>query len=417
MKDGIGRLLSACVIGLSLACVCTPASAYTAKTLYSFCDDGMCADVEPTDVIPTPSGTLYGVTRAGGDKGEGIIFALVPNAKRTKWKYKQAWSFCSQSDCGDGGTPLGGLIADAEGNLYGTTSQGGAHSNGTLFRLTPARKKWKLTVLYDFCSVTGCADGSPQFRLTYAGAAEGMPYDGKSPLYVGTFSASGNGTIFSLTPAGKKDQWIETTLYAFCRKKNCADGSEVVGLTADSSGNLFGVTSVGGSQNFGTVFEYSGGALTTLYSFCSSCANDLKYPQGMIAMDAGGNLYGTAIGDGANGQGAIYKLVPNGTKSTLSILYSFCPDGDCSTDGQLPYVGLVADADGNLFGATLQEGPNRAGTVFEWNGQFQVLHGFCGCGGEGDRPISLSIDGAGNLYGTTLFGGNTDNGAVFELAK
>ncbi len=412
------RLRLSCAAALVLAGLSTPASAYTAATLYSFCDDGSCTGVQPINVIPTPSGTLYGVTEGGGDKNFGTVFALVPNAKRTQWTYKQAWSFCSQSDCADGGAPDSGLIADSEGNLYGTTSQGGGHGHGTVFRLTPKKKKWKLTVLYDFCSLTGCADGSPNIRLTYAGAAAGAPFDGKSPLYAGAnYPASSHGALFSLTPGAKKDKWGVALLYTFCQKKNCPDGDQVAALTADASGNLFGTTSSGGAKNMGTVFEYSGGVLTTLHSFCSSCTNDGSFPQGQIAADTAGNLYGLTSGGGENGHGIIYRLAPNGTKSTLSILYSFCPNGDCDTDGSNPITGVVMDAGGNLFGTEESDGTTKGGTVFEWNGGFQVLHAFCGCGGEGDSPISLSVDGAGNLYGTDLFGGNTDNGTVFELAK
>jgi uncharacterized repeat protein (TIGR03803 family) len=408
------KIRIAVILSIVIACIAVPAEAKF-KTIYTFCTDGSCVQPETINVIPTPSGTLYGVTWGSG----GTVFALVPNAKRTKWTYNRVWTFCGLIDCADGTNPGSGIIADAEGNLYGTTSYGGVSRHGTMFRLSPKGKKWTFTILYNFCSVDGCPDASPDVTLTYAGAASGAPYDGKSPLYVASSQfAATNGSLFSLTPGAEGELWTETSLHTFCLKKNCPDGSRIAAITADASGNLFGTMTYGGSQNAGTVFEYSGGKLTTLHSFCSPCTNEGSVPQGQIAIDAGGNVYGMTATGGESGYGTIYKLVPHGAKSTLSQLFNFCPGGGtCGNDGEFQYGGIVRDASGDLFGTMLQGGAKGGGTVFEWNGHFRVLYSFCTCQTDGDRPTSISVDGAGNLYGATLFGGQNDNGTIFARVK
>lgn len=410
------RLLIAALILAMTSSVAEPAAAaYKAKTPYSFCPDGDCTDGQPLDVIATPGGTLYGVTPSGGF---GTVFALVPNAKGTKWKYQRVWNFCSQSNCTDGEMPNSGLIVDMAGNLYGTTSQGGTHSQGVLFRLAKKGKTWALATLYNFCGASDCSDTSPSIRLTYAGAASGAPYDGTSPLYAANYTygfSGGEGAVFSLTPAD--GEWTQATLYRFCLKKNCPDGENPMALLADSSGNLFGTTEHAGGDSAGTVFELSGGVLTTLHSFCSACTTDGKGPQGQIAIDGKGNLYGATAGGGTSSHGTIYKLVPKGKKSTVSLLYSLCPNGDCSVSGSNVFSGVVLDADGNLFGSAESGGAQHGGTVFEVGKTFKVLHAFCGCSGEGDSPISLTADGSGNLFGADLFGGLQDQGTIFELKR
>jgi uncharacterized repeat protein (TIGR03803 family) len=395
--------------------------AATTKTLYSFCTGGTCTGVEPFDVIADSSGTLYGVTRQGGDLNAGTVFALVPNAKKTKWKYQRIWSFCATGNCPDGENPQGGLIVDTMGNLYGTTTFSGTHGQGTLFRLSHKRKTWKLDVIYNFCALNQCADASPTLRLTYAGAASGAPYDGTSPIFAANYNSvlGGNGTAFMLTPKRKKE-WQETTLYAFCQKKNCTDGANPQAILADGSGNLFGTTASGGSENAGAVFELSpvpggGWTETVLHSFCASCATDGRFPQGQIAIGSDGSVFGATGGSGSSGNGVVFKLVPNGKNSAETVLYNFCPDADCKVSGSNVLSGIVLDGRGNLYGAAENSGPQQGGTLFELNPGFSVLHAFCGCSGDGAMPLSATADGSGNVFGVTLFGGDADQGMVFEF--
>jgi uncharacterized repeat protein (TIGR03803 family) len=177
-------------IGTVVIAGCDDASAKSLKTIYSFCSSGCGDGQEPVGRLVTDdAGNLYGVTDAGGAQGLGAVFMLVPNARRTKWKERLIYSFCAAGDCSAGQTPRNGLIIDASGNLYGVSSAGPSTSGGAVFELKPNKKKtkWALKVLQTFCSDwPNCTGGkTPASALTYAGAQSGAPYDGeKSPLWL-----------------------------------------------------------------------------------------------------------------------------------------------------------------------------------------------------------------------------------------
>ncbi len=406
------------------------------------------------------AGNLYGTTSSGGTYGAGTVFMLTPNAAKTTWTETVLYSFCAQSACTDGGTPYAGLIMDVAGNLYGTTSSGGAYvdvatgagaGGGTVFELTPnaAKTKWTETVLYSFCAQSACTDG----QLPVAG----LIIDAMGNLY-GTTQGGGNGeyigtgTVFMLTPNAAKTTWTETVLYVFT---GASDGEGPhASVIMDVAGNLYGTTEAGGNGG-GTVFELTPNAAkttwteTTLYSFVhcaqSSCP-DGDTPYAGLIMDASGNLYGTTFKGGANvavfafgsTAGTVFELTPNAAKTTWTetVLYSFCASG--CTDGANPYAGLIMDGSGNLYGTTLFGGANvatseGAGTVFmltpnaaktKWTET--VLYSFCaqgplsGCT-DGNSPFAgLFMDGSGNLYGTTYGGGDRiggGEGTVFEITS
>jgi uncharacterized repeat protein (TIGR03803 family) len=299
---------------------------------------------------------------------------------------KVLYNFCSVSGCEDGSTPMAGLIFDSAGNLYGTTNQGGDYNFGTVFELTPnGNGTWTDTVLYSFCPATGCADGAyPSSTLIF---------DAAGNLY-GTTPAGGSkasdGTVFQLTP-GANGHWTETVIHSF--KGHGSGGSEPVpSLLFDRAGNLYGAT-VGGP-------------------------------------------YGS--GCGGFGCGLVFELTPGANgKWTEKVLHSFKNNGK---DGVGPASGLVFDALGNLYGTTPgggtgacnYGGPSGCGTVFEltpsakgmWTEK--VLYSFKHNHKDGVAPIgSLAFDTAGNLYGTTNGGGSGSGchgqngaygcGTVFEL--
>jgi uncharacterized repeat protein (TIGR03803 family) len=189
----------------------------------------------------------------------------------------------------DGAIPYAGLIADASGNLYGTTESGGASSNGTVFQVTPTGSE---TVLYSFTGTDGAIP------------LAGLIADASGNLYGTTSSggANGGGTVFKLTPT-QSGPWTENVLYSF----NYSDGAiPYAGLIADASGNLYGTTESGGASNNGTVFQVTPtGSETVLYSFSSSDGAD---PDAGLIADASGNLYGTTIFGGANDLGTVFKL-------------------------------------------------------------------------------------------------------------
>src|SRR5215469_3212646 len=219
-----------------------------------------------------------------------------------------------------------------------------------------------------------------------------------------------------LIAIGPAHAQTETVLYSFCSQLNCTDGyNPFAGLVMDKKGNLYGTTYQGGANangGNGTVFEITvAGEEKVLYSFTGS-NGDAGNPYAGLVMDKRGNLYGTTVGGGVNGSGAVFELSPSGTET---VLYSFCSQPSC-TDGATPYAGLVIDKKGNLYGTTYQGGVNGNGTVFEISPSRTetVLHSFAHS--DGASPLAgLVIDQKGNLYGTTTVGGVNGNGTVFEI--
>jgi len=192
---------------------------------------------------------------------------------------------------------------------------------------------------------------------------------------------------------------------------NGSDGSApLAGLVMDSSGNLYGTGSGGGSYGYGVAFKMSrSGAETVLHAFTGG--SDGGYPQSRLIMDQSGNLYGTTYNGGAKDLGAVFMIPAKGGEK---VLYSFAG----GSDGANPYGDLVMDLGGHLYGTTTAGGANGAGTVFEVSGQSErVLHSF-GSGTDGATPVAgLVFDSRGNLYGTASAGGTYGFGVIFELAR
>jgi uncharacterized repeat protein (TIGR03803 family) len=216
------------------------------KVLYSFCSQSKCADgsLPLAGLVQATNGSFYGTTTEGGANNDGTVFKITPSGTLTTLH-----SFCSQTFCADGSTPVAGLVQATNGNLYGTTGAGGANSVGTVFRITP---NGALTSLYSFCSKTDCTDGkSPAAGLIQA--TDGNFYGTASAggISCPLFHNVGCGTVFKITPSGTL-----TTLYSFCRQTNCPDGAEpYAGLVQATDGDLYGAPFLGGASNVGTVFS------------------------------------------------------------------------------------------------------------------------------------------------------------------
>jgi uncharacterized repeat protein (TIGR03803 family) len=336
----------------------------------------------------------------------------------------------------DGAQPGASLVFDAAGNLYGTTTYGGSYTAGcggfgcgTVFELVRgADGKWTETVLHSF---TGGRDGSLPFNslvFDAAGNLYGTTSDGGA---IGSgcadYGGYGCGTVFQLIP-GANGLWTEKVLHSFGAGE---DGGNPTGVILDAAGHLYGTTIAGGAHGgAGTVFrlepEIDGQWLeTVLHSF--SYEGDRGYnPWAGVAFDAAGNLYGTTSGGGTNhghcisdGCGTVFQLTP-GTdgKWTQKVLHNF----GYGNDGFLPYASLSIDAAGNLYGTTCFGGAHESGTVFRLargpNGEWteKVLHSF-GYGKDGGNVVgNLIIDAAGNLYGATPGGGVDGYGIVYRLA-
>lgn len=316
-----------------------------------------------------------------------------------------------------GGVDPVGLVADHAGNLYGTTGSDGFYGRGTVFQVRPsAYGIWTESAIYSFSG--GSDGGNPEAVLTL---------DAKGNLY-GTTQYGGSatcscGTVFELSPSAN-GIWKETTLYTFA---GGADGlsPRYTNLIFDSAGNLYGVTEFGGSASAGTVFELSpqaGGGWTesVLYTFAGG-TSDGANPLGGLVFDKAGNLYGSANSGGSrqcgSGCGGVFELSPQAGGGWQERMLYFFQNG---ADGAIPDALLIIDPSGNLYGATQVGGSGSCGTVFElspgtggtWNQQ--TLHEFAGS--DGCEPfLNMVRDSAGNIYGITEAGGAKSRGTIFEI--
>lgn len=331
----------------------------------------------------------------------------------------------------DGNNPLyAALVADAAGNLYGTTFSGGADAScscGTVFELRPpatAGGAWTETILHSFQGSPNDGDG-PYGTLTF---------DKVGNLYGttgGGGEVNGGGTVFELSPpASQGAAWTETILYAFPSDQR--QGLSPLGkLTFDGVGNLYATAQDGGKFNGGTIFQLkppttSGGAWTEhlLYAF-GSVANDGVVP-GTVLTFYSGALYGITQSGGTGFHGTVFQLAPKNGSWTESTLYNFT-----GSEGGSPLAGLIVDGAGNLYGTAVEGGfTNRTncmagcGSVFELSppavagGLWQEMTLFIFDGDRrGGRPYGGVIrDNLNNLYGTASVGGVENNGVIYKLA-
>jgi uncharacterized repeat protein (TIGR03803 family) len=339
----------------------------------------------------------------------------------------------------DGYYPAASLIFDAHGILYGTTSGGGAHNAGMVFKLTPkAGGGWIEEILHNF-NDNGRDGAHPSASLIFDadGNLYGTTYYGGSLDQCGGY---GCGTVFELTPKAGGG-WTEKVLHNFSGKDGSSPNARLV---VDADGSLYSTTTGGGVGGGGTVFELTphGGGWTekTLHNFSG---RDGFYPVAGVVMDDVGNLYGTTTFGGSIpcnfgnevGCGTVFELTPKGGGNwTEKVLHNFNYNGK---DGVSPQGDLTTDAAGNLYGTTYYGGPFNdqcdsssfgCGTVFELTSKVgrgwteKVLHSFNENGSDGTFPqAGLIFDAHGNLYGTTSGGGLTQCtgsfgcGTVFEL--
>lgn len=373
------------------------------KVLYSFTSsDG---SVPYPALIFDAKGNLYGTTLVGGASGAGTVFELTPS--NGKWTEKVLYSFNGQ----DGAEPVASLIFDAKGNLYGTTSGGGANGAGTVFELTSSKGTWTEKMLYSFNGQDG------------AEPEGGVIFDAKGNLY-GTTTQGGtydDGTVFELTPSNGK--WTEKVLHSFNPNGRDALFPEAA-VISDSKGNLYGTTYGGGTYGAGAVFELTPGSKDTwtakvLHSFNFN-GKDGIVSEAPLIFDAKGNLYGTTTAGGTYDEGTVFELTPSNGKWTEKVLHSF----NHNSGGSVLFAGLTFDAKGNLYGSTYAGGAYSYGTVFELmpgtGGKWteQVLHSFDPSTGDGLLSTAgVAFDKKGNLYGTTYEGGASGNGIVFEISQ
>jgi uncharacterized repeat protein (TIGR03803 family) len=388
----------------------TPAGALT--TLYSFCSSYECEDgANPyAGLALATNGNLYGTTRYGGLSscdGDlppiscGTVFEITPTGTLTTFNPFYLGGLT-------GSNPTAALIQGADGELYGTTfgeELAGGTGNGAVFKITSGGTS---TPLYSFCQQQGpCQDGADP----YAGLVQCL--DGN--FYGTTLSGgAGNGyygTVFKITPGGTLTLLYNFCSLSGCTDGE----SPYAGLVQASDGNFYGTTNLGGNSNLcnpypgcGTVFRITpSGELTTLHSFCAQTGcTDGAFPSGGLIQATDGNLYGTTGGGGAfsgpncTGCGTIFKITKSGTLTTL---YSFCSRSGC-LDGWGPNAPLLQATDGKFYGTTY------SGGAYENCSSDQVACGTVFSLSTGLRPFVETqtnfgkVGGAVKILGTNLKG-------------
>ncbi len=314
----------------------------------------------PTGAIIGPNGTLYGGAQGGiqncGSDGSqycGLVYNLTPKptvclTSLCGWNENVPYRFSSESD---GAGVVNVSASDQQGNLYGTTSAGGAHDAGTVFKLTPSGLGWTKTTLYSF---TGGADGGDPTQVLVGN-------DGN--LYG---VANGNGVVFQLTPSG--GQWTESVVYAFGGSTGPAY------LVQDNAGNLYGILTTFDGPMF-TLQKASPGWKLSEYLPLHGCSpGDLPYAYVTnLTIDAAGNVYGTG-GGGETFAGGFGKKSPGEGTCIYNYIFKARYDGTLwqyqdlyfRTNTYFPGGGTLAlDASGNLYGTTDGCGTNGYGTVWQ----------------------------------------------------
>jgi uncharacterized repeat protein (TIGR03803 family) len=388
------RLALALAVWLLLAIsTVQSAQAQTYRVLFQFRSGAGGANPN-AGLVSDSSGNLYGTTASDGAFDSGVVFELNSNGKESVLH-----SFTGTG--GDGQYPLAGLVRDADGNLYGTTYNGGIYGGvcgssgcGTVFKVDANGKE---TRLHRF-------SGTPDGWLPYAGLVR----DAAGNLYGVTLNGGtyNSGTVFKINKNGK-----ESVLYSFNGSDGQGPNSPWGGLIRDAAGNLYGTTGNGGTFFGGAVFKLdTSGTFTVLYNFDTQ-NGDGYFPAGNLVRDAAGNLYGTTEFGGTSSSGTVFKVDASGNEN---VLHNFAGG---TADGGLPFLsGLLRDAKGNLYGVTDEGGAFSFGTVYKLDpaGKETILHSFNGK--DGKIPYgTLIMDQQGNLYGTTNGGGAHNAGVVFEI--
>lgn len=380
------------------------ASAQTFSVFYSFnFTDGSAPN---GGLILDSAGNFYGTTQFGGSFNRGVIFELSSTGEESV-----LYNFTGSTD---GGIPIGRLIADTKGNLYGITSSGGdaTCSCGTVFELTPSGT---LVVLHAFL---GGADGAQNQGQGELGLVmiDGNLYGSASFGGVsGCDGSLGCGVIFEVTLAG-----VEKVLYRFTGK---ADGAFPQDLITDAAGNIYGAT--GGSYspgNGGTLFKMTtAGTLTTLYTFPEGAEG--TSPRWRLLRTTEGTFYGvtqfggntTSCAIGTVGCGVAFSVNAEGKEQ---VLHTF---GEQAGDGEEPSAGLF-DAAGNGYATTFYGGTVNSICTFgcgvvarERDGKYAIIYSFTGAD-DGFYPSGgLAKDRSGNIYGATLDGGSGGNGVIYRI--
>ncbi len=366
-----------------------PASAQTygaLTTLTSF--TGIANGANPAGkLVFDNSGNLYGTTQGGGAYGDGTVFKFSTGAGTLN----TIAAFTSAN----GRDPVAGVTLDSSGNLYGTTNLGGANGYGTVYEIAAGTG-----VINTLAAFNGSGTGT-----TGQNPYGGVTFDSSGNLYGATNAGGANsdGTVFKILARNG----VLSTVAAF----NGTNGQNPYsGVTFDGSGNLYGTASSGGVNGAGVAYKIAAGTttITTLASFDNSNGPN---PYTGVILDSSGNLYGTTLFGGPSTAGTVFKIAAG--SNVITTLASFSGSGNGAGPND-----LTLDSSGNLYGTTVSGGANGNGTVFKiaaGTGTITTLASFATASGLNPQS-GITLDSGGNIYGTANGGGTSGYGTLFKIA-
>jgi uncharacterized repeat protein (TIGR03803 family) len=382
-----------------LLAVCI-AGAATQKVLYTF-TGGLDGGDPYAGVIFDRAGNLYGVTQTGGMYNRGTVFKLSPSP--SAWTETVLYNFTGGPD---GGEPIGGLVIDDSGYLYGTASAGGdpIYNCGTLFQMSPLHGGgWDFEVLHRFKGPENNDGCSPAAKLRYVdGGLWGTTVNGGSRYYGAAFVLDADGFWSVNSFLGRNGQWPWGGINNWS----------------------YGTTFTGGSHTEGKVYQVIWGIGFKVIHGFSLTGKPGYNPFGeLLTSTVVGvrTMYGTTYAGGVGGGGTVYRLRESQTKPNVwltNVLHSFS-----GQDGEGPGAGVIADAAGNLYGTTTYGGTDAgsAGTVFKLSPGVKntwthtILYSFTGGIDGGELTSGVIFDEVGNLYGITSSGGAYNKGVVYQI--
>lgn len=379
------RVAAIAVAAMLLLGAAALAGAQTVATVYNFAG-GAAGAANPwyVTLIQGTDGYLYGTTYNSGAHGMGTAFKV-----STTGTFTLLHSFAGGT--ADGANPSGGLTLGTDGNFYGTTLEGGAESEGVVFKMTTSGT---ITILHSFNSAV---DGAFPWQA---------PIEASNGDFYGT-TASGvdnTGLVYQITSTG-----TYTTIYKFTQ----AVGYSPISAPAQGTdGYLYIPVSLGGGEFCGAVVKIStAGVLQGSYSF--PCEAGGSFPIGPLVQASNGNFYSTTQDGGTEGEGTVYQMT---TALAATILHSF---GSTFGDGEYPSAGLLLATDGNYYGSAAEGGTYDDGILFHTStsGTYTDLYSFNNSANLMQMsPLSPPVqDTNGTLYGVTEFGGTKNDGTVYSL--
>lgn len=394
-RQAASGALRLAVLGLAAVLLTGSAQAQTFTVLHTFTGTTTDGSNPTSGVILDANGNLYGTTPDGGSANFGTLYRIDTTAT-----FSLLASFTTDQ-------PFGLPFLDKSGNFYGT---GSTRRDGSVWKVN---KSGSVSTIWSF---TGGKDGEfPFYTGLTSGPTTGDLYGVTLgiPQFLGPCNPPDCGTLYKLDV---KTRHLTTLHVFFGKETGLANPGQ--GLIEDANHNMYGSAACSGASGEGGLFEFTqAGKYEKLYTFKGSPCSTINNVGGpwadTLVLDGHGNLYGMTTTAGKYGLGMVFKFSPSSRQ--LTVLHNFTG----GSDGKGPWGGVVLDAKGNLYGTAQGGGKNRGGTVFEINtaGKYRVLHSFTFGGSDGSDPVGLAIDKSGNLYGATNQSGDStcNCGTVFKL--